>query len=213
MRRFSLAIHAVGSVCPIFPSPSRVFHMVANWSSVRSSRLRRRPSSGLPLRVGGASASAPDLGGGAAPHRGEQLVGELDDRGSGRRRRSRAAGRCGPPRGRWPRCRWQRGGYSFARSAVWWRAKRGRRRQCGPRPGRAARRCRPRRRSRCATAPAPGATCRCRGPAPTSSCPAGSRRCRARSPRAVGRRRPRAPMYGRRPSPSARTDAGRGRPG
>ncbi|MBX9399424.1 hypothetical protein K4749_39260 [Streptomyces sp. TRM72054] len=36
-----MAIQAVSSVCPIFPSLRSVFHMVANWSSVRSSRVRR----------------------------------------------------------------------------------------------------------------------------------------------------------------------------
>lgn len=40
MRRDSLAIHAVSSVWPTLPSASSSFHIFANCSSLRSSRLR-----------------------------------------------------------------------------------------------------------------------------------------------------------------------------
>lgn len=60
LRRFSLAIHAVSSVFPISPSPRRGVPHGGELVVGEILAVAREPSSGPPLRVGGASTSAPD---------------------------------------------------------------------------------------------------------------------------------------------------------
>lgn len=212
LRRFSLAIHVVSRVCcPIAPR-RRVPHRRELLVGEVLTAAQQAPA-GRPLRIGGSSASAADLGGGTAPGRREHLVRQLRhvevvDRDPGARHAGADRGAVGSGHVDGDVC----GALSPSQRG-------------GGEPGRhvgdaavldlAQQRARP---EGVGEAGVPPIACPARLPV-SGSCsqarlaPTGPHRCPPRRLRATMRRRPRGPGRGRHASWSARTGADPGRPG